>query len=71
MFEVLTEVAARLAQARAEARRADICVALAACLPPGVHAEAVAAGVRLAGRGLRRRLARDRALAASIAGVLK
>lgn len=71
MFEALTERAARLAQARAEARRRDLCIALADGLPPGLRAEEVAAGVRISGRALRRRLARDRALAASIAGVLK
>ena len=71
MFEALTERATRLAQARAKARRAELCVALADRLPPGVRAEDVAAGVRLSGRALRRRLARDRGLAASIAGALK
>ena len=71
MFEALTEVAARLAEARAKARQAELCATLADCLPPGVSAENVAGGIRLTGRRLRRRLARDRALAVSIAGALK
>ena len=71
MFEALTEVAARLTEARAKARRAELCATLAHCLPPGVRAENVAGGVRLTGRRLRRRLALDRALAATIAGALK
>lgn len=71
MLDALTERAARLAQARAKARRQELCAALAQRLPPGVRAEDIAAGVRLSGRALRRRLARDRALASSIAGALK
>ena len=71
MFAALTERAARLAQARAETRRVELCAALEERLPPGVHAEDIAEGVRISGRVLRRRLARDRALAATIAGVLK
>jgi DNA-binding transcriptional MocR family regulator len=62
MFDALAARAARRAEARAKARREALAEALADALPPGVSAQAVEEGVRLSGRGLRSRFARDAAL---------
>lgn len=62
MFEWLEARARRRAQERAAARREELARRFSGALPPGVRAEAVEEGVRLSGRGLRRRFARDTAL---------
>ena len=69
MFDALIALATKLAQRRAAARRQALCAELAEGLPAGVRAESVRDGVRLSGRALQKRLARDRALASLIAGV--
>ena len=71
MFEALTARAARLASARAAARRHDLAERLADTLPPGVRAEADEEGVRLSGRNLRRRVALDSRLNWLIAELIK
>jgi hypothetical protein len=63
MFAGLIARAARLAEARARARRR----ALAARLAQAVRAEATDEGVLISGRGLRRRLARDPGLRRALA----
>jgi hypothetical protein len=60
IFEGLAARMRHRAQARAAARRAALAAELAAL--PGVRAEAIEDGVRLTGRGLRRRFALDAAL---------
>jgi hypothetical protein len=67
MFERLIARVERLARARARARSLE----LADALQKGLQAEAEAGGVRLSGRGLRRRIALDPRLGQLIAGVLK
>lgn len=62
MFERLAERVARMAARRAEERIADMAGRVAAELPPDIAAEAQAGGVRLSGRGLRRRFALEPAL---------
>lgn len=62
MFEALAARMARKAEARAAARRQALAADLDGALPPGIRAEATQDGVRLAGRGLRRRFAGDAAL---------
>jgi len=70
-FEALMERAERLAEARARARRRGFADRLEDALPGGVRAKAEAAGVRLSGRNLRRRLALDNGLNWLIAGLIK
>jgi len=67
MFERLTARAEAAAARRAEAQRARI----AARIPAALHPEASADGVRLSGRGLRRRLALDPALKWLLAGLIR
>lgn len=62
MFEGLAARMRRRAEARAAERGAALAAELAGALPAGIEAEAVEEGVRLSGRGLRRRFARDSAL---------
>jgi hypothetical protein len=57
MFERLTRRAARAAEQRAEARADELAARMQTGLPPGIGAARIAEGVRLSGRGLRRRLA--------------
>ncbi|HYJ52657.1 MAG TPA: hypothetical protein VEW04_05750 [Allosphingosinicella sp.] len=59
MFERLAARLRCAAEAQAAARREALAAKLAAALPPGVYAEAARDGVRLSGKGLRRRFARD------------
>jgi hypothetical protein len=61
MFERLEARAGRRALERAEERREALAAELGEALP-GVGAEAAEEGVRLSGRGLKRRFARDPAL---------
>jgi hypothetical protein len=56
---------------RARARAEALAERLREALPDGVRAAAEEQGVVLAGRGLRRRFARDAGLRAAIAGALK
>ena len=70
-FEALEARMKRAAEVRAASRRTALAAELAAILPEGVAAEAVEAGVRLSGRGLRRRVARDAALRWLIAETVK
>lgn len=60
MFERIEERARQRAEQRAALRREEIAARAAAV--PGLRAEAVADGVLLSGRGLRRRLALEPAL---------
>jgi hypothetical protein len=60
-FEGLEARADRRARERAKARRESLAAELGEALP-GARAEAVEEGVRLSGRGLKRRFARDPAL---------
>jgi anthranilate phosphoribosyltransferase len=62
IFEALAARMRQMAERRAAARRDALAAALAGALPAGIEAEAVEEGVRLAGRGLKRRFARDAAL---------
>ena len=62
MFEGLEARMRRRAEERARARRAALARALGEALPRGIRAEAVEEGVRLSGRGLAQRYARDAAL---------
>ena len=71
MFEGMIARAERLARARAQARSGELAERFAAALPKGVQAEADDSGLRLSGKGLRRRLALDPALGRLIAGLLK
>lgn len=71
MFEGMIARAERLAQARTQARGRALAQRLADALPKGVQAAADEGGVRLSGKGLRRRLALDPALGRLIAAVLK
>jgi hypothetical protein len=71
MFAALAARAARRAEARVKARREALAETLADALPPGVSAQAAEDGVRLAGRGLRRRYALDAALRWMIAEAMR
>lgn len=62
MFATLMERAARLAERRARARIDEVGASLRAMLPGDVGVDTDADGVRLAARGLARRLALDPAL---------
>jgi len=62
MFETLIERAGHIAERRAAARIAGLAEQMQGALPRGVTAEASAEGVRLLGRGLRRRFALEPAL---------
>lgn len=62
MFEATIERAERHARTRAVLRSKELAQDLAAALPAGIESEAVEKGVRLSGRGARRRLALDPAL---------
>lgn len=59
MFEATIERAERHARRRAVLRSEKLAQDLAAALPAGIEAAAVQEGVRLSGRGARRRLALD------------
>ena len=67
MFERIEERIGRAALALARRRIATIAERLSGELPRGVAAEIAADGVRLTGRGLRRRLALQPALRALLA----
>lgn len=71
MFEGLTARAARIAGARAEARRRALADAAAGLLPAGVRIEESERGLILSGRHLARRLALDPALRWLFAGLAK
>jgi hypothetical protein len=71
MFAGLIARAERLARARARARGRALAERFAEALPKGVEAEAGEGGVRLSGKGLRRRFVLDPALGRLIAGLLK
>jgi hypothetical protein len=71
MFEELIARVERLAEARAQMRSRALAEQLAITVPKGVQAEADAGGVRLSGKGLRRRAALDPALGQLIAELLK
>lgn len=71
MFEKLTTLAERRAGMRAAARRAQLAGRLADALPEGIEASVELAGVRLSGRGLRRRLAMDARFGWLIAGLIR
>ncbi|MBV9930398.1 MAG: hypothetical protein JO013_05590 [Alphaproteobacteria bacterium] len=62
MFEELTARGAGYGEARRRALRARLAAALREAAPHGVAIEEVEAGVRLSGRGLRRRSITDPAL---------
>lgn len=66
MFERLEQAARRLAQVRADQRGMTIAETLRDTLPLGVQIERTDAGVRLSGRGLKRRLTLDPEARASI-----
>jgi len=69
MFERLSARIERAAAQRARARGAGLAARIADELPSGVTAEADESGVRLSGRGLRRRFALEPALRWLIAGL--
>lgn len=62
MFERLMERAARKAGQRTQARIVTLASRMEGALPSGIDCEAAREGVRLSGRGLRRRFALDPAL---------
>lgn len=64
MFERLERHVRAAAEAQAARRREEMAATLAAELPAGIEAERTEEGVRLRGRGLRRRLALEPALRA-------
>ncbi len=70
-FEALVARADRAARRRARLRSAALAERIADELPGGVTAEADADGVRLSGRGLRRRFALEPALRWLIAGLAR
>ncbi len=62
MFERLTERAVRKAEQRTQARIERLATDIEAALPAGIRCAAAPDGMRLSGRGLRRRFALDPAL---------
>lgn len=71
MFAAVADRVARMAARRAQAKRQELAARLAAELPRGIAVAVTEVGVRLSGRGLRRRLAGDPSLAGLIAGAVK
>jgi hypothetical protein len=71
MFEAMAACAARLAEARAKARRRDLVEGLETALPRGLTAEAIEEGALLSGRRARSRAALDPEIRRLIAGLLK
>lgn len=71
MFEAMTARAARIAEARAEARRRALAEAARSALPAGVRIEASERGLVLSGRRLIRRFALDAALRWLFAGLAR
>ena len=71
MFEAMIERLRRVGEERARQRRREFAERLRAALPEGIEVDVGDEGVRLSGRRLRRRLARDSWLAWLIAGLLK
>lgn len=69
MFERMMDRAARRAERRAKEAAMELAERVRAELPPGVEAEAIEGGVRLAARGLKRRYALDPALRWLLAGL--
>jgi hypothetical protein len=65
-FAGLERASHRLAEIRAEQRRAEIIETLGENLPEGIGIERLDGGIRLSGRGLKRRLALDPEARASI-----
>ena len=68
MFEKMMARIERLARARARARSRELAARLAGA---GVDAEVEEQGVLLSGKGLRRRIALDGRLRASISGAMR
>jgi hypothetical protein len=66
MFERLRDRARRLAEARAETIRKDVAERLSREMPGGIDIRLDAAGVRVSGRGLKRRLVLNPALRALV-----
>jgi hypothetical protein len=62
MFERLTERAVRKAERRTQSRIDRLATEIEASLPAGIRCAAAPEGVRLSGRGLRRRFTLDPAL---------
>ena len=69
MFEALIARAGRAAEMRARTRSAALAARIAAELPGGLTAGADESGVRLSGRGLRRRFALEPGLRWLMAGL--
>lgn len=70
MFERPEQAARRLARVRADQRCMAVAETLREILPRGIEIERTDAGVRLSGRGLKRRLALDPEARASIGRTL-
>lgn len=68
MFEEMMARIARRARARAQARSRDLAAPLAGA---GIAAEVEEQGVLLSGKGLRRRIALDARLRATISGAVR
>lgn len=69
MFEAMTRRVGLVAERRARTRAVQLAERVEANVPPGVIIEAVPEGVRLSGRGLRRRFALEPALRWLTAGL--
>jgi hypothetical protein len=71
MLETIIARLSRIGEERARERRRELAERLRAALPEGIEVDVGDEGVRLSGRRLRRRLARDSWLAWLIAGLPK